>query len=35
MTAFLAQHGRPLLLESADVDAADAATALDDKDKRL
>jgi hypothetical protein len=25
MTAFLEQHGRPLLLESADVDAADAS----------
>jgi hypothetical protein len=25
LAAFLAQHGRPLLLESADVDAADAS----------
>jgi hypothetical protein len=34
VTTFLAQHGRPLLLEAAE-SPAEAATAVDDKDKRL
>jgi hypothetical protein len=34
VASFLAQHGRPLLLEAAE-SPAEAATAVDDKDKRL